>query len=80
MPLSSPEGDFARDKDRLGVIDDVRVLEPFRMRIEKRLQDFHVVRTADEDRVVVARPVPQEGLEQRRAVPIMNSISAGMSE
>src|SRR6266699_2423825 len=39
------------------------------MRVKNRFQDLHVVRTADEDRAVIALPVSQEWLEQRRAVP-----------
>ena len=39
------------------------------MRVEKRLQNFHVVRSADEDRVVIAGPVAQEWFKQRWTIP-----------
>src|SRR4051812_1194136 len=38
------------------------------MSVEDWFQNLHIVRAADEDRVVIPLPVPQEWLEQRRSI------------
>ena len=59
-----PLSDLAGYEQSFRIVNDVDVFEPRRVRLANRPEEFHVVRPADEDRIVVAPPITEKRFEQ----------------